>query len=156
VSKSGPRSRKLAGLLAAVATAIALVSAWHSIGHMRRNLEYWRHQYAALGTTGRRRAPVTQAGLDGQMFDFFAAYLSRGDRVYFQVMPSGYSHNIDLPGIVEALGRYYFLPAVQTTNLDDATVVVSYFADPAQLHRRFITQVQAGAQPLWVSRIAAP
>jgi hypothetical protein len=71
-------------------------------------------------------------------------------------MPSGYGPNFDLPGIVEALGRFYFLPAVQTASLRDATVVVSYFADPSLLHVTFLTQVRAGLQPLWVSRISAP
>ena len=83
-------------------------------------------------------------------------YLSKGDRVYFQVMPSGFSSDYDLPTIVQALGRFYFLPAVQTSDLKDATVVVSYFEDPALLHRKFITQVRAGLQPLWVSRIRSP
>jgi len=45
---------------------------------------------------------------------------------------------------------------VQTSDLKDATVVVSYFEDPALLHRKFITQVRAGLQPLWVSRIRLP
>ena len=57
---------------------------------------------------------------------------------------------------MQPLGRFYLLPAVQTTDLTDATVVVSYFEDPALLHMKFITQVQAGLQPLWVSRIRAP
>ena len=156
MSAAGSRGRQLSGALAAVATAIALVSAWHSVGHIRRLLQAERPAYAALDSTASRREPVTHAGLDGQIFDFFAAYLQRGDRVYFQVMPSGYSPEFDLPGIIEALGRYYFLPAVQTTSLADATVVISYFEDPSQLHRTFLTQVRAGLQPLWVSRIRAP
>jgi hypothetical protein len=123
---------------------------------MRRLLEREHASYAALTPDERRRAPVAAAGLDGGIFDFFAQYLSKGDRVYFQVMPSGYSSDYDLPTIVQALGRFYFLPAVQTTDLNDATVVVSYFEDPALLHRKFITQVRAGLQPLWVSRIRPP
>jgi hypothetical protein len=99
---------------------------------------------------------VTAVGLNGGIFDFYAERLARGDRVYFQVSPGGFSSNYDLPTIVEALGRFYFLPAVQTDDLSKATVVVSYFADPAQLHVKFITQVRAGLQPLWVSRIKAP
>jgi hypothetical protein len=112
--------------------------------------------YAALTPDDRRRAPVAAAGLDGGIFDFYARYLWKGDRVYFQVMPSGFSSDYDLPTIVQALGRFYLLPAVQTTDLNDATVVVSYFEDPALLHRKFITQVRAGLQPLWVSRIRPP
>jgi hypothetical protein len=156
VSAAGSGGRQLSRILAAVATAIALVSAWHSVGHIRGLLQGERREYAAFDSTARRHEPVTHAGLDGQIFDFYASLLQRGDRVYFQVMPSGYSPEFDLPGIVAALGRYYLLPAVQTTNLADATVVVSYFEDPSLLHRKFITQVRAGLQPLWVSRISAP
>src|SRR5262249_13177019 len=122
VSWAGSRSRQLSGLLAAIATGIALFSAWHSVGHVRHRLQDDRATWAALDAAARRRAPVTRAALDGQIFDFFAAYLARGDRVYFQVMPGAYSASFDLPGIIEALGRFYFLPAVQTTNLADATV----------------------------------
>jgi hypothetical protein len=147
---------RLSGVLAAVATALALLSAWHSIGHMRRILGAERSSYSAMAAAQRRRLPVANATLDGQIFDFFAAYLAKGDRVYFQVMPSGYSPSFDLPSIVAALGRWYLLPAMQTTDLKNATVVVSYFEDPAKLHVKFLTQVRAGLQPLWVSRIKAP
>jgi hypothetical protein len=146
----------LSGALATVATAFALVSAWHSIRHVHRTLETERVFYASLTPAQRRREPVTNAGFDGQIFDFFDSLLTRGDRVYFQVMPSGFSSDYDLPTIVQALGRYYFLPAMQTSDLARATVVVSYFADPSLLHVKFVTQVRAGLQPLWVSRIKAP
>lgn len=146
----------LSGAVAAAATVAALLSAWHPFNHMRRLLEREQASYAALTPAARRQEPVTAVGLDGGIFDFYADRLARGDRVYFQVSPSGFSSNYDLPTIVEALGRFYFLPAVQTDDLTKATVVVSYFADPAQLHVKFITQVRAGLQPLWVSRIKAP
>jgi hypothetical protein len=123
---------------------------------MRRILDAERATYGGMTAIDRRRLPVTSTNLDGQIFDFFAAYLAKGDRVYFQVMPSGYSPSFDLPSIVAALGRWYFLPATQTTDLKKATVVVSYFEDPALLHVKFITQVRAGLQPLWVSRIRTP
>lgn len=154
--RSSRPSLRLSGVLAAVATAAALWSAWHPFNHMRRLLEREQAAYAALTPAERRQQPVSAVGLNGQVFDFYADRLVRGDRVYFQVSPGGFSSNYDLPTIVEALGRFYFLPAVQTDDLSKATVVVSYFADPAQLHVKFITQVRAGLQPLWVSRIKAP
>lgn len=154
--RSSRFSSSLPGILAGVATVLALLTAWHSIGHMRHLLGRERASYAALTPDQRRREPITAAGLDGQIFDFFNHYLSKGDRVYFQVMPSGFSSDYDLPTIVQALGRFYFLPAVQTSDLKHATVVVSYFEDPALLHQTFITQVRAGLQPLWVSRIRSP
>lgn len=123
---------------------------------MRHLLDAERQTYAQLSPVQRRQAPVSQLKMDGGIFDFFASFLSPGDRVYFQVMPSGFSSNLDLPTAILDLGNFYFLPAMQTTNLADATVVVSYFEDPALLHLKFITQVEAGRQPIWVSRIKAP
>jgi hypothetical protein len=112
--------------------------------------------YAAQTPEERNREPAAAAGLDGGIFEFFDRYLTKGDRVYIQVMPSGFSSDYDLPTIVAALGRFYFLPAVQTSDLKHATVVVSYFEDPGLLHQKFVTQVRAGLQPLWVSRIRSP
>lgn len=100
--------------------------------------------------------PVTTFNMSGDIFDFFNRYLVKGDRVYFQVMPSGYTSELNLPEAVAALGRFYLLPAVQTQSLKDATVVVSYYADPGLLHVKFLTQVRAGLQTLFVSRIKAP
>ena len=142
--------------LAAAATIVALASAWHSIGHVRRVMAAERRDDAALSPAARRQMPVTTFTMSGDVFDFFDRYLVKGDRVYFQVMPSGFTSELDLPEAVAVLGRFYFLPAVQTENLADATVVVSYFADPALLHVKFVTQVRAGLQTLFVSRIKAP
>jgi hypothetical protein len=150
------RRISLSGACAAAAVLAALWSAWHPFNHMRRLLGHEAATYERLTADDRRRAPVAAIGLDGQMFDFYDSLLSRGDRVYFQVRPGGFSSDYDLPTIIAALGRFYFLPAVQTSDPADATVVVSYFEDPAELHLKFLTQVRAGLQPLWVSRVAAP
>jgi hypothetical protein len=48
------------------------------------------------------------------------------------------------------------LPALQAVKLEDATVVVTFFEDPKLLRVRFLTQQQAGLQPIFVSRIKAP
>jgi len=148
--------RQLSGVLAGVATALALLSAWHSVGHMRRLLREERATNRALTPAERRQAPVAHAQLNGQIFDFFAAYLAKGDRVYFQVRESGFSSYLDYQTAFAYAARYLFLPALQTTNLKDATVVVTYFEDPKQLHVHYITQQEAGLQPIFVSRIRAP
>ncbi len=135
---------------------MALLSAWHSIGHVHRVLGEERRTYAQLTPAEQRQEPTSLLGINGGIFDFFASYLAPGDRVYFQVEPSGFSSDIDLPTAISDLGNFYFLPAMQTTSLADATVVVSYFEDPALLHVKFVTQVRAGLQPIWVSRIKSP
>ena len=80
----------------------------------------------------------------------------KGDRVYFQVRESGFSSFYDYPTAFAYGARFYFLPALQATRLKDATVVVTYFEDPQQLHVRYITQQRAGLQPIFVSRIRSP
>jgi hypothetical protein len=150
------RRRVLSTLLAVAATVLALYSAWHPMFHMRRLLQREVAEWRGLSTTQKRREPVDHLGIDGQIFDFYSAFLVKGDRVYFQVMPSGFSSDYDLPTLITSIGRFYLLPAMQTTSLKDATVVVSWFEDPAQLHLKFITKVRAGLQPLWVSRTKLP
>jgi hypothetical protein len=142
--------------VAAAATALALASAWHSGRHMWHRLQEDRKTYAALTPAQRRQAPLTAIPLPADVFDFYADRLSRGDRVYYQVQQSGFSHEFDLPTIVAAAGRFYLLPSVQTSDLAKATVVVSFKADPSLLHVKFVTQQQAGLQPFFVSRISAP
>ena len=94
--------------------------------------------------------------MPADIFDFYRQYVGRGDRVYFQVRESGFSSFVDLPTAIHYVGRYYLLPAIEATRLDDATVVVTFFDDPKRLHVRYITQQQAGIQPIFVSRIRAP
>src|SRR5579863_6164910 len=94
--------RSAAAALAALATAVALYSAWHSIGHMYRLLSAEAAASAQLTSAQRRQAPVTSYGISGDIFDFFDRYLFKGDRVYFQVMPSGFSSGLTLPQAVEA------------------------------------------------------
>jgi hypothetical protein len=79
-------------------------------------------------------------------FDFFAQYTAPGDRVYFQVSPGRQP-------AFSAAGRYYLLPAVVTTQLADATVVLSYGQDPRNLHLHYLTQRRDGNRKIYVSRI---
>jgi hypothetical protein len=150
------RLRSASGVLAAAACAIAMLSAWHSGSHVWRQLDSEYESFRTLTPTERRQAPLTDIQVPGSIFDFYAKYLDPGDRVYFQVLPSGLSSNLTLPQAITAVGRFYLLPAVQTTDLRDATVVVSYFANPALLHVKYLTEVEAGAQPLYVSRLRPP
>src|SRR6476659_791109 len=96
--------------------------------------------YGAYSETQRAHAPIDALGLPSDIFDFYRQYLDRGDRVYFQVRPSGFSSFLDY----------------QTAVPKDATVVVTYFEDPSRLHLRYVTQQRAGLQPVFVSRIRAP
>jgi hypothetical protein len=139
-----------------VLTAVALYSAWHSGGHMWRRLADDRAKYAAYTEYDRAHAVMMALPLDPGPFDFYRDRLVRGDRVYFDVAPGGYGEFFTLPEIVAAVGRYYLLPAVEVPRLKDATVVVSWNADPAKLGVHFVTQSQAGVQLIFVSRLKTP
>ncbi len=146
-----PREGRAA--VGALAAVVALLSAAHSAGYVWRRLGEDRDRYAALTAAQRRHALVEQLGLPGDPFDFFAANVRRGDRVYYQVKPSGLGHFLDLPESVAAVGRYYLLPAVSEPDLRRANVVVTWEADPAKLGVRYVDQQRAGVQMMFVSRI---
>jgi len=142
--------------LAAVVTAIALVSAWHSGARVWRHLDGQRRVYGSYSDVQRRHALITTMSLPGDVFDFYRQFVGRGDRVYYQVRESGLGRFLDLQTAVRYAGRYYLLPALEATRLEDATVVVTFFEDPKLLRVPFVTQQQAGLQPIFVSRIRAP
>ena len=137
-------------------TALALISAWHSGRHMWRLLGAEQRTYAAYSDAERRRAPLTTLELPGDVFDWYASLLLHGDRAYYQVLESGFSHDLDLPAAFGYGARFYLLPALDETDLARATVVVSYQADPGALPARYVTQRRSGLQPIFVSRIGVP
>jgi hypothetical protein len=143
-------------IVVTICTAIAFASVQHIYGHAWTRLSREHAQYAGYTAQERRDALITQAGLPAAEFEFFAKYIGPGDRVYYQVLPSGFSSFVDLPTLVEEIGRYYFMPAVQVTDLQQATVVVSWQEDPGTLHVHFLTQARAGLQEFFVSRIRSP
>lgn len=91
--------------------------------------------------------------MDSQAFDFYAAHVHRGDRFYFQV-PVGLRVNTNLLGSAVAGASFYLLPGVRTTDLRDATVVVSYQANPSRLGLRYVSRFRDGRRPYFVSRVA--
>jgi hypothetical protein len=141
-------------LLAAVATAVALYSAWHSGGHVWRGFGADYRTYSAYSDLERRHAPLDRIPLPSDVFDFYAEQLERGDRIYFQVEPVPFGNYLDLPGIIAAAGDFYLLPAVQVTDPRDATVVLSFRQDPKALGLRYSNQARYGSQSIYVSRIA--
>jgi hypothetical protein len=144
----------VAWVAAGVATAVALFSAWTSAGTTWRQLNADHRLFSAFSTDQRLYAPSWAAGFQGNLFTFFSSYLREGDRIYYQVPRSPYG-TLDLHDTVAALGRFYLLPAVEVTDLEDATVVISYHANPALLHRRFLLQRQNGPR-IFISRVANP
>jgi hypothetical protein len=155
-SPLGRISAALPVAVVALATAVALDSAWQSGGHVWRRLTGDYRSYAAYTDLQRRHAVLDKIPLPSDVFDFYAAHLLRGDRIYYQVLPSGYGRFCDLRTCIAQAGNFYLLPSVQSPDLRSATVVISYYADPSRLHRHFPLQVQAGLQPIFVSRLRSP
>ena len=148
---ASPRAHWVA---AGVATLIALVSAWSATGTTWHRLNADYRAYSAYSDEERLLTPVVAAGFRGEVFNFFAAEVDDDDRIYFQVPRRPYG-TLDLHDTVAALGRFFLAPAIQVTDLDDATVVISYEADPRSLGREFVSQRQNGPG-IFVSRIAEP
>jgi hypothetical protein len=152
VRANEPRTLAQAAV-AVVATVVALYSSWHSGGHVWRRLDGDYGIYSAYTDVQRRHAVLDKLPLPSDVFDFYAHYVGRGDRIYYQVLPSGFGEFCDLRTCVSEVGDYYLLPAVEVPDLRHATVVISYFADPALLKIHFPVQVRAGLNPFVVSRI---
>jgi len=150
------RTPTAAVAVAAVATVLAVASAWHSGGRLWSLLDAQHSRYATLSASEREALPFDQAGLPGAVFAFYASLIGPGDRVYFQVGPPSHGARLDLATSFAAAARFALLPAVQTTSLAEATVVVSYRADPGRLHVPFLTQQKDGSLPAYVSRISSP
>lgn len=150
------RTARLSGRLApvAIAGAVMVASAWHEGGTTWRKLDRDHNQYAAYSPLQREQAYVLGTGLDPDLFAFVASKLVPGDRVYFQVPRTSYG-TLDLHDSVALIGRFAFLPAVEVADVDDATVVFSYDADPAQLHRTFIDEAPWSSSSA-VSRLSDP
>jgi hypothetical protein len=142
--------------LAAVATAIALASAWHTGDRMWRHLGEQGRVYGNYTDEQRRHAAIDSMGMPSDIFDWYRQFVVRGDRIYYQVRASGYSSFFDLPTAIRYVGAYYLLPALPAKDLADATVVITFFDDPKALGVSYVTQQQAGIQPIFVSRIKAP
>ena len=139
---------------AGVATVFALVSIWHAAAPTWRRLSTDHRAFATLTDVERAHAPAVHAGFQARLFDSLDAYVRDDDRVYFQVPRRPYG-TLDLHDTVGALGRYYLAPAVEVSELDDATVVVSYESDPAELGLDWLDQQQLGER-IYVSRVREP
>jgi len=87
-------------------------------------------------------------------FDWYRTYLHPDDRYYVQIEPAAFSTFVDKDTLVRRVAQLYLLPSLETRDLNDATVVLSWDDDPSRLHLRFATQVRLGEQLFFVSRIS--
>ncbi len=131
-------------------TLIALASAAYTGGRVWSSLQHRHRAAARLTAAERRRLPLDRVGAQGSVFDFYAYYTGRGDRIFVDVRP-GLG-----PASFATAARFYLLPATVTSNLSDATVVISDGTHPRHLKVPFVTQSRLGRTSVYVSRISSP
>lgn len=144
----------IARLGAVAVTVVAAASVHSTFGRAWELLSGFHRSGVAMTPLQREHAPADSVPLPADRFDHYRAWLRPGDRYWLDVVPSGLSSHVDLPSAVAAVARFTLLPAVQVTDVDDATVVLSWDRDPALLPLRYSEQHREGVQLVFVSRIA--
>lgn len=145
-----PQRPSAAAAAVALVTLLALASVLYTGGRVWSQFQHRYRDAAKLTATERRRLPLARLGAPASDFDFFGFYTGRGDRIFVDGAPGGAS------AAFKSAARFYLLPATVTSDLTDATVVISDGADPHRLKVPFVTQVQLGKKPVYVSRISSP
>ncbi len=139
---------------AAVVAVVAVASVQGTLGRAWDLLSGMRESGAAMTALQREHAPADSLPLPADRFDHYRSWLRPDDRYFLDVAPSGFSSHVDLPTAVASVARFSLLPAVQVTELQDATVVLSWDRDPGLLPLRYTEQHREGIQLVFVSRIA--
>jgi hypothetical protein len=147
-------SPRLTAIVLAYVTLVALVAVWHEARPTWNRLGEETRAFAELSDAERVDLASNHTGVSASLFHFVAGHLRSGDRVYFHVPRVPYG-TLDLHDTVAALGRYYLLPAVEVTSLEEATVIVSYDADPDEFGLRFVEQKPFG-RDVFLSRVRLP
>jgi hypothetical protein len=148
------RLRAVLAFAAALFVVAALArSVWLDVPHSWRLMRNERLRFA--GYTSAQRAQAFGALLPIRMdiFDFWRGFLRPGDRYWIQIPDEAFSANADKRLVVRTVAHLYLLPALETRHLADATVVLSWDADPGLLHLTYSDQIRAGLQVIFASRI---
>lgn len=123
------------------------------VPHSWRLMRSEHDRFASLSRSEKEQAFGTMLPLPMEIFAWYRNYLRPGDRYFVQVHPNAFGEFIDKPTAVRTVARLYLLPAVEVADLRQADVVVSFDADPAELHVRYSEQERSGQQLIFVSRI---
>jgi hypothetical protein len=140
------------------ATAVAALAALvltvvRGVPEALRLLESQQGRFDGLTAVEREKAFGTSIPTRMDIFDYYKALVHPDDRFYVQVKnePFGIA---DKATVVRSIARYYLAPAVEVERPEEATVVLSYNADPGLLPLRYSQQHRAGLQLIFVSRVA--
>jgi hypothetical protein len=141
---------------AALASLVVAGLGWSAVRDVPHSWRLMRTQYAAYHgytRTQRDEAFITQIPLRADIFEFWRTWLRAGDRYWIQIPHEAFSATADKKFVVRTAAHLYLLPATEARSLRDATVVLSWDADPGTLGLRYSEQHRAGLQLIFVSRI---
>jgi hypothetical protein len=148
--------RRLVATAVAVLAVITLAySGWKDVPHSWRLLRTQHDAYAGYTRDQRDRAFGTAIPMPMEIFDFWRQWLRPWDRYWIQMPHEAFSSNGDKKYVARLIAHSYLLPAIETTDLKQATVVLSWDADPGTLHLKYWQQWRAGQQLIFVSRVAS-
>jgi hypothetical protein len=138
----------------AIAAVVGLVSTVASgVPDASRTLDAERNRFSTSTANERAQAFGARIPTPMEVFDFYRRQLKADDRFYVQVTNEGFG-NADKATVVRSVARLYLAPAIEVARPEDATVVLSYDADPGLLPLRYSEQTRAGLQLFFVSRVA--
>jgi hypothetical protein len=147
------RRRIATTALALLAVAALVVSGWKDVPHSWRMLRSQHAAYAGYTRDQRDRAFGTSIPMPMEILDFWRQWLRPWDRYWIQMPHEAFSTNGDKKYVARLISHVYLLPAIETTDPKQATVILSWDADPAVLHLQFWQQFRAGQQLIFVSRV---
>jgi hypothetical protein len=144
-----------AAALAVAAVVVLLYSVWIDVPHSWSMLRTEHDRYAGFTRDERDRAFGTAIPMPMGTFDWWRYYLRPWDRYFIQMPHEAFSSNGDKKYVARLIAHVFLLPAIETTDPKKATVVLSWDADPGDLHLRYSAQWRSGLQLIFVSRIAS-
>jgi hypothetical protein len=149
------RHRRTFARIAALSVVAALgYSAWRDVPHSIDMVRAQHFIYRNYTEAQRERAFGSQIPIDMSIFDFWRDGLRPGDRYWIQMPPEPFATHADKRYIARSIAHIYLLPAIEASRPADATVVLTWDADPATLHLHYGEQREAGLQLIFTSRVA--
>jgi hypothetical protein len=128
-------------------------SGWKDVPHSWRLMRNEHALYAGYTRAQRDDAYGALIPIRMDILGFWRRQLQSGDRYWIQIPDEAFSANGDKRFVVRSVSHLYLLPATEASSLRDATVVLSWDADPGTLGLRYSQQARAGLQLVFVSRI---
>jgi hypothetical protein len=148
-------ARTSAAFCAGLAVVAALAySGWRDVPHAWDVMRSQHAIYLGYTRAQRERAFGTSIPMPMDIFDFWRDGLRPGDRYWIQMPPMPFASYADKRYIARNIAHVYLLPAIEASSPKDATVILTWDADPAKLHLEYAEQREAGLQLIYISRVA--